>query len=308
MRRAPFLALMIGCVLVFAGCGKTDETGAPTSLGDSNADLRPAIWTLSDDDTTVHLFGTVHVLKPGTGWKTNAFESAFAASDAVFLEADLETPSVLNRIQSQVSQLAVFTDGSVLDDFLDDDEEILFDQAASLVGLEPSELQYLRPWLLSQSLSERYAEQKGYKDEFGVEQVLLKDARLSAKQVRYLEAAENVLQRLGELPEEDTADLLVATAEDIMRRPDSLDALVGFWGTGDVDSLARVFRPDGAFGSKAVYDLLIVDRNEDWARQIDQLMSSEEGTFMIAVGAGHLAGPDRLQVLLEQNGYSVQRN
>ena len=30
-------------------------------------DVDPAIWVVKDDDTTVYLFGTVHILKPGLG-------------------------------------------------------------------------------------------------------------------------------------------------------------------------------------------------------------------------------------------------
>lgn len=290
--------------LMLAACGQDAPTPGPGPSEDI-AGLQPAFWTLSDEDTTVHLFGTVHTLKPGTDWKTIGFTTAFEASDALFIEADLETPSVINRVQSVVAQQAVFSDGTQLDDYLEDDEEILVDQAISLVGLEPDDAQNLRPWLLSQSLTDLYAEKQGYNSDLGVESILIRDARRSGKEIEYLESAAELLGRLGGLPDTATADLLVATAEDIMQRPEALDQLVAMWGAADVSGLSNVFRQDGAFGAPVVYDLLITERNQDWAEQIVELMESREGTYMIAVGAGHLAGPDRLQFLLEAEGYSV---
>lgn len=307
MIRMLHIPAALGAILCLAACGAADTS---SDKGATTADVQtgPAYWTLSDEDTTIHLFGTVHTLKPEMRWKTDDFVRDFGTIDALFLEADLETPSVLNRLQTTVSQQAVFTDGTVLDDYLEDDEEVLVDQAASLVGLAPDELQNLRPWLLSQSLTELYATKQGYDDDYGVEAVLLKDARQRNIEVRYLESAEVIIRRLGALEDAETADMLVATARDIMKRPGQLDELVGMWASADTQGLADAFDRETAFGSDEVYDLLLADRNQDWAAQIDQLMNSSAGTFMIAVGAGHLVGPDRVQTLLTERGYTVRPN
>ena len=36
----------------------------------------PLMWTLKDSDTTIYLFGTVHILRPETEWRSPAFEAA----------------------------------------------------------------------------------------------------------------------------------------------------------------------------------------------------------------------------------------
>ena len=33
------------------------------------AQAQPAMWTVKDADSTIYLFGTVHLLKPETEWK-----------------------------------------------------------------------------------------------------------------------------------------------------------------------------------------------------------------------------------------------
>ena len=53
-----------------------------------------------------------------------------------------------------------------------------------------------------------------------------------------------------------------------------------------------------------VYDRIIVARNEDWVDQIDQFMRGE-GKILIAVGAGHLVGPDSIPAMLRAIGYRV---
>ena len=51
---------------------------------------------------------------------------------------------------------------------------------------------------------------------------------------------------------------------------------------------------------------MLVKRNEAWAKNIAERMKQPGVTF-VAVGAGHLAGPDSLQKQLEKLGIEVQR-
>ena len=55
-----------------------------------------------------------------------------------------------------------------------------------------------------------------------------------------------------------------------------------------------------------VYQAILVDRNTDWANQIETLLQGS-GTAFIAVGAAHLAGDDSVQALLAQRGVDVTR-
>jgi uncharacterized protein YbaP (TraB family) len=55
-----------------------------------------------------------------------------------------------------------------------------------------------------------------------------------------------------------------------------------------------------------VYKAILVDRNTDWANQIETLLEGS-GTAFIAVGAAHLAGDDSVQAMLTQRGVDVER-
>jgi uncharacterized protein YbaP (TraB family) len=55
-----------------------------------------------------------------------------------------------------------------------------------------------------------------------------------------------------------------------------------------------------------VYRLLLVDRNQDWANQLKTRLAGS-GVSFVAVGAGHLAGPDSLQAQLKKLGIKAER-
>ena len=53
---------------------EADKTYVPPVMPD---DPDPALWVISDDDTTIYLFGTIHLLKPGLTWFDEAVKTAF---------------------------------------------------------------------------------------------------------------------------------------------------------------------------------------------------------------------------------------
>ena len=58
--------------------------------------------------------------------------------------------------------------------------------------------------------------------------------------------------------------------------------------------------------SPDTYRMMFTERNDRWADWIRARMQAP-GTVFVAVGAGHLAGPDSLLVRLAQRGIPSQR-
>ena len=46
----------------------------------------PPLWVVRDADSTIYLFGTVHLLKSATAWRTPKVEAALSESQEVWLE------------------------------------------------------------------------------------------------------------------------------------------------------------------------------------------------------------------------------
>lgn len=310
MRVIPFLLTSAFAALVACSEPQSDQSQR-LPITDASAtvapDGSPAIWTLSDADTTVHLFGTVHILKPDTDWQTIEFSQIFERSDAIYFEADVTSEAVLSRLPPLVARLAPFTNGETLSTVLEPTEINEVREAAEIVGLPMQSLDGFRPWFVSQILSDTHLGQIGFDRESGVERVLGNLAKKAGKPVRYLETAEEQIEILAGFSDDDTAALLVDTAVSIEEEPELLSHLVDDWAAGDTDGLAANLIEDEAFGAPAIYRGLLVERNTDWAEQIKALMRDEAGTFLIAVGAAHLLGPDSVQSLLEHDGYIVAR-
>ncbi|WP_164105853.1 TraB/GumN family protein, partial [Serratia marcescens] len=56
-----------------------------------------------DADTTIYLFGTVHVLKPGLSWFDKAVKAAFDKSDEVVLEMVMPDPATMQGVVMQAA-------------------------------------------------------------------------------------------------------------------------------------------------------------------------------------------------------------
>jgi uncharacterized protein YbaP (TraB family) len=57
---------------------------------------------------------------------------------------------------------------------------------------------------------------------------------------------------------------------------------------------------------KQQVDALLTDRNENWAGQIEEMLEGS-GVSFIAVGAGHLVGPESVQKRLKLRGIVAER-
>ena len=66
------------------------------------------MWLLADEDTKIYLFGTFHLLPPGSEWRTPAFEQALSASQELVLEVpNIDDPmAVAQAMQGLASPAA----------------------------------------------------------------------------------------------------------------------------------------------------------------------------------------------------------
>jgi len=264
----------------------------------------PALWTLSDEDTTVYIFGTVHLLKPELEWRTPELDAALASIDTLYTEADVLSSDAQAEAQTLVMDLGMLDNGETLTAILDDEEEKEVREALDILGVPMAALDPMEPWMAGVTLSQIAVMNQGYTPGAGVESVLIGEAQAAGKELAYFETVEEQLNFFANLPDEDQVDFLVASAEVIENEPDMLDRLVAEWAEGDIEGLGDMMADPGAFGSQAVYDVLLVERNRNWIPQIEAILE-EPGTFMVAVGAGHLAGDDSVITMLRDKGYEV---
>ena len=267
----------------------------------------PAMWTLADDDTIIHIFGTVHVLKPDLEWRTDAFDNAFNAADKLVFELDLHSPEGQQAIGTAMIGAAMFTDGQTLRDVLNDEDEAIVAEAASGLGIPLASMDPVEPWFAALNLMNAQWMKDGFDPNSGVEMVLVEEATQQGKSFGFLETAELQAGVFDGLGIDTQIDMLVEGAMTLEYAGPMLDNLTAEWADGDVTGLGLIAANPDAAGGEEFYDALFLNRNQAWVPQIEQMLEEDTGTIMIAVGAGHLAGPDSVITMLEDKGHTLTR-
>src|SRR3954468_1070547 len=76
--------------------------GAPAAGG---APAHPALWSVADADTTIYLFGTIHLLPENYQWRTARFDQAIDSSQQLVLETIIDDKDP-TKIMAAMSSLA----------------------------------------------------------------------------------------------------------------------------------------------------------------------------------------------------------
>ncbi|MDQ0251696.1 uncharacterized protein YbaP (TraB family) [Sphingomonas kyeonggiensis] len=280
--------------LTLWGCGQ--KPAAPAEKAD------PALWVVKDADTTIYLFGTVHVLKPGLSWFDDGIRKAFDASDTLVLELVLPPDAEMQQI---VAELGTAAAGPPLTEQLPAAEAAKMRAALPEYGMAPDSLDRAEPWLAATLLSVMPLKQLGYDDKQGAELTLTNAAKAAGKKIEGLETARQQLGYFDALPLPAQRKLLIETIDDLPQAGSKIDQAVTAWRKGDAEGLARLVNADMA-SAPEVSQALLVNRNRNWAGWISKRMQ-QPGTVFLAVGAGHLAGSESVQAELAKRGLKVER-
>ena len=262
----------------------------------------PALWVVRDADSTLYLFGTVHVLRPTTAWGSPRVDAALESADQVWFE--ISNPDDQTAIIPLVQQYGVSPDRQ-LSHLITTGQLTLLDSAARSVGLTAVQMDVFRPWLAALTLSVAPLTAAGYDPQSGVELTLKARADAAGKPIHGFETIDKQVRILAGMSESDQLAFLASTLDSYEDATVELDRMVGAWATGDVALLEEIAVDEMQSESPALYEALLVRRNTDWANQI-QTMLEGSGTLFIAVGAAHLAGDDSVQEILEDRGVNVE--
>ena len=275
----------------------------------TSASGEPAMWTLSDDDTTINIIGTVHLLPPETDWRSDRIEAAFEAADTVCFELDAVGRAL--QVAGESFSRGVLQGGDRLTNHLSADEVEGLKAVAAELGIPFPSLNVMQPWFVGLTIEQYLADRAGLAE--GVEFTLHPEVLESGKTLCELETVEEQMTALAGLPFEVQLDLLKQGQEEvetlgaagaIEEAMDDLDDLIAFWLAGDIDQLATMVTPE-EMGHQAFYDALLVTRNEAWVPRIEAMLE-DEGIVLIAVGAAHLAGEDSVITMLRNKGYEIE--
>ena len=261
----------------------------------------PALWKIADEDTTIYLFGTIHVLPKGIEWFEGKVASAFAESDFLvteIVEGDEATMEAL------VIRKAMLPADQSLRELLPESQRGAYEAALATYNIPPLVFDRFEPWYAAVALSTLPLMKEGFATENGVETQL--DAKAKARNMAHqgLETPEYQLGLFDGLPMDVQKSYLSEVVEQLPGIKDDLMAMVNAWKSGNAAELAELMNIEES--NPVLVKTLLVDRNKAWAAWIGSRMA-RPGTVFMAVGAGHLGGPGSVQDQLAIQDVTVER-
>ena len=289
-------------LLLLSGCTQERPAAARPVVAQTSM-VRPALWSVRDDDTTIYLFGTVHVLKPGVQWFDGGVKRAFDGSDELVLE--ILEPTDPQAMATTMAQAAMARDGIKLSDRLSSDLRQRYQAAMTANGLPWQMFEAFNPWMAGMALSVQPLEKLGYQAELGAEKTLTVAAKAAGKRVSALETVEQQLGYFAGLPMAQQVKFLGATVDGLPDMDSQFARLIRHWQQGDPERLAQEMN-ESLEATPELAQVLLIDRNIKWAQWIKGRLA-QPGTVFVAVGAGHLAGKGSVQDQLDRIGLGSVR-
>ena len=277
---------------------------AALSAAPAEARGRPALWQLSDRDTKIYLFGTIHLLPSGEQWRTRKFDKAIASSQALVVETVIDERNPQELIGAL--QRLGYRDGlPPLASRIAPDKRAKLEAAIAKTQIPRPTFDRMETWAAAFVLLGAQFRDIGVSGTQGVEAVLRSAFAQAGKPVDQLETNGEQLSLFDTLPESAQRALLEGSIEAPAEMQVQFQSMLAAWSRGDVASIAQSFNRDLS-GSPELKDALLKRRNANWTYWLSRRMA-RPGTVLVAVGAGHLAGEDSVIAMLEKGGYRVRR-
>ena len=267
----------------------------------SGTPAHPAVWQVSDRDTTIFLFGTIHALPQGIDWFGGRVASAFDGSQELVTEIVEADPA---QLQASVRATAMLPPGKTLRAMLTPAQRAKYDAALNAYGMPVAALDRFKPWYAAVFLSALPVLRDGYASANGVEQLLDARAKAAKRPHSALETAEYQLGLFDSLPPATQLRYLNEVVTDLPAARSQLGEMVEAWKRGDADELARLMNEDQ--DEPELMERLVTNRNKTWADWIKARLD-KPGVVFVAVGAGHLAGAGSVQDQLRTRGIATSR-
>ena len=263
----------------------------------------PPVWVLKDHDSTLVMFGSVHLLPPGTDWRPAELKDAIAHADQVWFEAPMDSAGLSAATQAALAH-AFLPEGQSLQAMLSPAGRARLQAEAKQLAVPAGQLDKLQPWYAELMIQSALFQQLGIKGADGVEQQLWAGLSPEAKRVT-LETPQEQVGFFAEAPLKEQIASLEQTLKDAPHARRDYDELLKAWLGADVRTLDKKVVAPLKKSSPTLYERVVAQRNARWVKAIDARLKGR-GETVIVVGMGHLIGPDGLPARLRAQGYKVE--
>jgi uncharacterized protein len=269
------------------------------------AQSRSFVWKVTTKQGgTIYLAGSVHLLSAKYYPLKPAFDTAFSRSDLLVEEVDMAD------MLAPDSQMTMLTRGMLpptqsLEKLITPETYKATLRKAEALGLPMEPLKRFKPWMLAITLQGMEWQKAGFDADLGLDKHFYDMAKTAGKPVQGLETLQYQISRFDEMPMDQQDRLLSETLKELDATKEEFTKLADAWQAGDAREVEKLALED-LRSEPAMYQRLLVERNQQWLPKIDALFRRPAPAFVV-VGAAHLIGPDGLLTLLKSKGYTIEQ-
>jgi len=294
-------ALLLPAILLAACAPMREPDAAPKTEATHVA--HPGLWKLADEDTTIYLFGTIHVLPQNYVWESPTLTKAAAEANELVIETVIGKDP--RAMATMLMAMGTAPDLPPLAERVSPDKKAKLEALIARSQLPPALLDGMKTWTAAMMLVAASLTDLGLAPQSGVEEQLKGRFAANDRPITGLEKPEQQLGYLNALSEEDQRAFLDTVLDDPAEGRKEFDAMLGAWARGDEKAIAKTFDSADEMTPR-LRTVLLDQRNATWAAWLAERLA-QPGTILVAVGAGHLAGKDSVQVKLGERGLKVTR-
>ena len=243
-----------------------------------------------------YLFGTMHLIEKDYFFFPDKLTKIVRKSEQLVMEL----PGIPNQLEAL--KLVQLKEGSFFDFFTPQQTDSILSWAKT--ELKMTETQFkssmgsMKPFVAIQLAAQMHFLGKTESYEMTLEAI----ARDNNLEIKGLETIEQQLSFFDNLSKEKQAEMVmegIRKSDELLNTTLKMEKL---YNRQNVDSLYLMIHEEGGTISQEE-NTFLEERNKNWVPKISTVIAQKK-TF-IAVGAGHLGGPNGLIRLLEQKGYTL---
>ncbi len=263
------------------------------------------VWKVSKGDDYIYLGGTIHLLSEKDYPLPNAFQVAYAKTDTVVLETDiqgLEAPELQQKLLNAIS----YQDHRALSNVLDREVYSQLDELLKERNLPIAVFDKFTPAGAIMTLTQFELGRLSLIGGEGVDLHFSKRASKDDKESFYLETIDEQLSFIQSMNQLDPNTVIKSGIEEINSIKEVWQGLLSAWRGGDLTKLEELGIEDMQKQFPNLYQTMLANRNRQWLDDIDLLMQNQEKEFIL-VGALHMAGKDGLISQLKRKGFKLEQ-
>lgn len=265
----------------------------------------PALFVVRDADSTMYLFGTLHIRRPGVAWGGAQAQAGLAEASEVWTELEI-SPNTDAQMQGLVGRYGMAEPGRPLSSYFSAEENARIVAAAQQLGLQPQMVEAMKPWLVGLTIQVLQMMQAGYDPAAGADRQIDAFADANGKTARWFETAEEQISMLAGMSPDVQRQMVLEAVDEAEAGAALMERMATAWETGDLTTLEQLVVDDMRTEYPEFYQVLLADRNDQWITVLHQELQGS-GVDFVAVGAGHMLGEDGLVAQLRALGYTVER-